>query len=335
MLAAELDDHRQQVAALRRLAGLGCLADQVANFLVPIAVFPVVILSVARWELRRIAASPSNIGLAAGVFVLFVGLVWVKHSWAIPVETGSGRGVVLNVIGSTALGTVFEVVALLLLFFGMLVPFVVADGVARDHRQRVHEILMATPVSNTAYVVGRFVASLAVALVLSVVMLGAVAVADLTISLSEPDFVSLNWTGLLLTWLVLVLPAVVVIGGVSFMLSTLMPRLATPSKVAMVLVWVGLSVVVDVGHGLGWFGYWTPTGNGVLKVVPPETAARYGALLQSGVGNPSALSLQVQQQIPDLWAWVGPHVGLVVIGIACAAFAALRFQRFRKSLGGA
>jgi len=292
-------------------------------------------LSVVKWELRRIAASLSNLGLAAGVFALFVGLVWVKHSWLIPVESGPGRGVVLDVVGSTALGTVFEVVALLLLFFGMLVPFVVADGVARDHRQRVHEILMATPVSNAAYVVGRFVASLAIALTLSVVMLAAVAVADLTISMTEPGFVSLNWPGLLLTWLVLVLPAVVVIAGVSFLLSTLMPRLATPAKVAVALVWIGLSVVVDVGHGLGWFGFWTPTGNGVLKVIPAETAERYAALLQAGAGNSSTLSLEVQQRIPDLWPWVGPHVGLVLIGLASAVFAALRFRRFRDSLGGA
>jgi ABC-type transport system involved in multi-copper enzyme maturation permease subunit len=293
------------------------------------------ILVVAGWELRRLGASASNFGLAAGVFVLFAGLVWVKHRWAIPVENGSGRGVVLNVIGSTALGTVFEVVALLLLFFGVLVPFVVADGVARDHRQRVHELLMAAPISSEAYVLGRFIASLAVAIVLSIVMLGAVATADLTISLSEPGFVALNWGGLLLTWAVLVVPAVVVIGGLSFMLSTLMPRIATPAKVAVVLGWVLLSVVVDVGHGLGWFGYWTPTGNGVLKVLPQAAAERYASLLQAGAGNASSLSLQVQQQLPNLWPWVLPHVGLVVIGVACAGIAALRFRRFQNSLGGA
>jgi ABC-type transport system involved in multi-copper enzyme maturation permease subunit len=292
------------------------------------------ILVVAGWELRRLGASAGNFGLVAGVFVLFAGLVWVKHSWAIPVESGSGRGVVLNVIGSTALGTVFEVVALLLLFFGMLVPFVVADGVARDYRQRVHELLMAAPISTSSYVLGRFVASLGVAILLSVVMLAAIAVADLTISFSEPGFVTLNWTGLLLTWAVLVVPAVVVIGGISFMLSTLMPRLATPAKVTVVLGWVLLSVVVDVGHGLGWFGYWTPTGNGVLKVVPLDAAERYASLLQAGAGSASSLSMQVQQQLPNLWPWVAPHVGLVVVGVACTGIAALRFRRFRNSLGG-
>lgn len=293
------------------------------------------IFVVAGWELRRLGTSAGNFGLMAGVFVLFVGLVWVKHSWAIPVESGSGRGVVLNVVGSTALGTVFEVVALLLLFFGVLVPFVVADGVARDHRQRVHELLMAAPISTSSYVLGRFIASLGVAILLSIVMLAAIAVADLTISFSEPDFVALNWAGLILTWAVLVVPAVVVIGGFSFMLSTLMPRLATPAKVAVVLGWVLLSVVVDVGHGLGWFGYWTPTGNGVLKVVPPEAAERYASLLQAGAGSAASLSLQVQQQLPDLWPWVLPHVGLVGIGAACAGIAALRFRRFQNSLGGA
>jgi hypothetical protein len=73
----------------------------------------------------------------------------------------------------------------------------------------------------------------------------------------------------------------------------------------------------------------------VLKVIPAETAERYAALLQAGAGSSSTLSLEVQQRIPDLWPWVGPHVGLVVIGLASAMFAALRFRRFRDSLGGA
>jgi ABC-type transport system involved in multi-copper enzyme maturation permease subunit len=292
------------------------------------------VVAVAGWELRRVTASPSNFALVAGVFALFFGLVWVKHSWAIPVETGTGRGVVLDVVGSTALGTVFEVVALLLLFFGVLVPFVVADGVARDYRQRVHELLMTTPMSNVGYVAGRFLAALAVAVLLSLVMLAAIATADVTIQLSEPDFGALNVGALLLTWAVFVLPAVVAIGGFSFMLSTLVPRLATPSKVSVVMLWVLLSVVVDVGHGLGWFGYWTPTGSGVLKVVPPDAAERYAALLQSGSGAASTLSLQVQQQLPNLWPWAAPHAGLVAIGAACAIIAALGFRRFQNSLGG-
>ena len=290
------------------------------------------LVDVAAWELRRLAASPSNFAIVGVIFALFAGLVWVKHSWSVPVETGAGRGVVLTVLGSTALGTVFEVVALLLLFFGMLVPFVVADAVARDHRQRVHELLMATPISTAAYIWGRFLASLAVALVLSVVMLIAVAAADLLIHLTEAGFPMTNWGGLVLTWAVLVAPAVVVIGALSFMLSTLLPRLATPAKVAVVLLWVMLSLMVDIGHGLGWFGYWTPTGNGVLKVLPQAAAERYAQILANGAADPAATAVQVQQQIPDLGSWAGPHLGLVVLGAIFVAITMLGFQRFKNAL---
>jgi ABC-type transport system involved in multi-copper enzyme maturation permease subunit len=290
------------------------------------------LIDVAAWELRRLAASPSNFAIVGVIFALFAGLVWVKHTWAVPVETGAGRGVVLTVLGSTALGTVFEVVALLLLFFGMLVPFVVADAVARDHRQRVHELLMATPISTSAYVWGRFLASTAVALILSIVMLIAVAAADLLIHMTEPGFPITNGGGLALTWAVLVAPAVVVIGALSFMLSTLLPRLATPAKVAVVLFWVMLSLVVDIGHGLGGFGYWTPTGNGVLKVLPQAAAERYSQILANGAADPTAAALQVQQQIPDLAPWAGPHLGLVILGAIFVAITMIGFQRFKNAL---
>jgi ABC-type transport system involved in multi-copper enzyme maturation permease subunit len=291
------------------------------------------IAAVVGWELRRLAASPGNLGLVGATFAFFVALVWFKHSWAIPVETGTGRGAVLNVMGSTALGTVFEVVALLLLFFGMLVPFVVADAVARDQRQRVHELLMATPISTAAYVWGRFLASFGVALMLSIVMVVAVAAADATIHLSDPTFPGVNLAALAVDWAVLVVPAVAVIGGLGFMLSTLMPRMATAAKVSVLLLWVMLTVVVDIGHGLGWFGYWTPTGNGVLKVVPQAVAAHYADLLLAATANASDLAIQVQQQTPDLWPWVAPHAGLVALGAAFATIAAIGFRRFQNSLG--
>lgn len=285
---------------------------------------------VAGWELRRMAASPGNLAIAAGVFAFFAGLVLFKHEWAIPLETAAGRGVVLDVLGSTALGLIFEVVALLLLFFGVMVPFVTADAVARDQRRRVHEILMATPVSNLAYVMGRFAAALAVALALSVVMLAAIVLGDAVVHGSQSDFPSVNLAALAVDWLVLVAPAVVVLAGLSFLLSTLFPGLSGTAKVAIVILWVGLSVVVDIGHGLGWFGYWTPTGDGVPKVLPQEYAARFAALVQ-GHGDTGAQALAVQQQLPDLSPWIGPHIGLVLLGIGCAAAAALGFRRFQDS----
>lgn len=113
------------------------------------------------------------------------------------------------------------------------------------------------------------------------------------------------------------------------MLSTLFPRLATAVKVAALFVWIGLSVVVDIGHGLGWFGYWTPTGNGVLKVIPQQVAAQFAQL--GGSGGDTTLALRVQQQLPDLAPWAGPHLALVVIGIGCAVAAGFGFRRFQNT----
>src|SRR5690349_20162763 len=85
------DPHRHVARPFR-----ACRAShRAANLTRGFPVSPVVMLSVVKWELRRIVAGPSNFGVAAGVFALFVGLVWVKHSWLIPVESGPGRGVVL------------------------------------------------------------------------------------------------------------------------------------------------------------------------------------------------------------------------------------------------
>jgi ABC-type transport system involved in multi-copper enzyme maturation permease subunit len=288
---------------------------------------------VVRWDLRRTAASRINFGLLMAVFVFFAGLVAFKHEWLIPVETGPNRGAVLDVLGSTGLGAIFEIVALLLLFFGMLIPFVSADAVARDHRLRMHEILMATPLSSAAYVVGRFIAALVVSLVLAVTMLAGVVAADVMIASSDETYPGLDLLALGYAWLVLVLPAIVVLSGASFYIGTRAPALATPAKVAVLIVWVMLTVVVDIGHGLGWFGYWTPTGNGVLKVLPAQVASEYAALVASHAGPAAQLNLEVQQRLPDLTPWIGPHLGLVLIGAACALAAALQFDRFRGQLG--
>lgn len=288
-------------------------------------------LLIARWELRRITASRLNFIVALGAFCFFLALIGVKHQWLVPVESGSGRGAVLTVFGSTAVGVAFEIVGILLLFFGMLMPFLSAGAVSHDYHDRTHEILMTTPMPNVPYVLGRFLAALLTGLATATLLLVAIATANVIIRDSDATFPAQDLGALFVTWLILVVPAVVVLCGVSFLLGTLLPRLATPIRVMVVLIWAVLSVVVDVGHGLGWFGFWTPTGNGVLKVIPPQVAGDYAAQLAQGVSPDAAAS--VQQTMPNLMPWVGPHLGLVAIGLACAVFAALAFRRFRDVMG--
>lgn len=284
---------------------------------------------VAAWELRRVAGHRTNWTAGLAALLLFAGLIAFKHSWFLPVIDGGS--LYLTVEGSTALGLLFETVGVLLLFFGMMLPFAATDAVAHDYGQRVHELVMAMPVSTSAYVWGRYLASLLISLGLAVLLLAALQVANLGLHAATPAYPAPDFRVVLLTWALTVLPATVLLSGLSFTLGTLLPQSANLIRLVLLVGWVMLTVVVDIGHGLGWFGYWTPTSNGILKVVPNEVARRYLAASRHAAHSPT-LALQVQQQLPDLHAWVAPHVGLVLIGLLSVAYAAVSFQRFQRQM---
>jgi ABC-type transport system involved in multi-copper enzyme maturation permease subunit len=313
------------------------IANQSHSAPVSMAVTPPVpaesatVVDVAAWEMRRLLASRINLLMLLALGALFGAIVVFKHEWAVPLD--DVRHIDIQLLGASAFGQMYEIVAILLVFFGLVVPFLTADAVARDQKQRVHEILMTTPVSSATYVWGRFLAAMAATLTAAIVMIVAATAANLLIHISSAAYPAPAIGSLVISWLVLVLPAAVLLGGLSFAGATLFPRLAMAVKLGVVLVWVGLDLVVDIGHGLGGFAYWTPTSNGTLKVLLPQLADRF---VSSAVGLNDAgraqLGSTLQQQLPDLWPWVGPHLVLVVIGLACVALTAIRFQRFRNVL---
>src|ERR1700716_3177101 len=98
------------------------------------AVGPAIVATVCGWELGRVLANWSTLLLATGVVAFFMALVAFKHQWLVPVHEGAHVPGWLS--GSSALGQVYEVVAVVITFFGLLVPFLSADGVARERRQR-------------------------------------------------------------------------------------------------------------------------------------------------------------------------------------------------------
>lgn len=286
-------------------------------------------LTVAGWELRRHLATRRSLLLGV-VFAVFVGLILIKNTWQVPVS-GSGH-VTLTLYGATAYGQGQQVVGMLLLFFGVLLPFVATDAIAGDRHARVHEILMTTRLSTWAYVSGRYLAALVVGLVLAVVLLLADLVGNVLVGWSSHGYPSVDVSAALLLWGVFILPAMVVVTGCCFLLGTLLPLLATPIKVAALVAWVALSVIADIGHGLSWFGSWVPTGSGVLKQTPAALAASYQASAAQGASAPAA-AMAAQNRLPDLHGFVGAHLGLVAIGLAAAVVAALGFDRFRRTLG--
>jgi ABC-type transport system involved in multi-copper enzyme maturation permease subunit len=289
------------------------------------------VADVAGWEIRRLLASRLNLWLLLALAGFFGAIVMFKHEWALPVDDARHIDIVL--VGGSAFGQMYETVAVLLVFFGMVVPFLTADAVARDQRQRVHEILMTAPVSTATYVWGRFLAAMGSTLAAAIVMAAAAGAANLVIHLSTGSYPAPDLLSFAISSVVLILPAAALIGALSFAAATIFPRLAMAIKLGALLAWVGLDLMVDIGHGLGGFAYWTPTSNGTLKVLLPRLAQTFqgasGALDDAGR---TRLATSLQQQLPDLWPWVLPHIALVVIGLGAVALAAARFQRFRNVL---
>jgi hypothetical protein len=81
---------------------------------------PGVVAAVCGWELRRVVASRSTLAVAAGVSACFLGLVAFKHQWLLPVDDRAH--VVAWLYGSSPLGQTYEVAAVVITFFGLLVP---------------------------------------------------------------------------------------------------------------------------------------------------------------------------------------------------------------------
>jgi hypothetical protein len=284
-------------------------------------------LLVGGWELRRVVAARSTLLLIAGITVFFMALVAFKHQWLLPLDD---RGhVLMTLYGSTALGQVYEVVAVVITFFGLLVPFLAADGVAREHRQRTHELVMSTAVPGWTLVAGRFVAVLCQTLAAALLALAGTLAAQAIVHATQPDFPAADAAALLTLWAVLVVPAGVLLAGVSFLAGTLAPRRGMVVKIAVVLVWIALAAVVDLTRDWSWYPYWSPAGNALLGAADAAFVQAYAASAGATSAVDPVLVLRAQRAALDLRPWLVPHLSLVLIGLASAAAAAAGFRRFR------
>jgi hypothetical protein len=286
------------------------------------------LFAVFAWELRRQAAGRFGWVLAGAAFVFFTGLLWFKHGWLISLKDGGER---VLVQGSSALGLVHEVVYVELLLFGMFLPFVMAEAVARDYKQRSHELVMATPIPTWAYVWGRYLAGLLTSLGFALELCLAALVANLILHLNDSAYPLPSPGALLLAWALTILPAAILLGSLSFVLGTLWPRRATALKLAVLVAWIML-VVLGEDRFPSWYPYWNPTSYGLAQASDAAFLQRYQAQAPAAAGEAerAALSRSLQDEPPDLRPWALPHLGLIALAVALVALAATRFRRFQN-----
>jgi ABC-type transport system involved in multi-copper enzyme maturation permease subunit len=280
------------------------------------------IFSVWGWELRRVAAKPLNWGLGLSTFGFFAAMIWFKHAWAL----GTESGIPFVLYGTSAIGLLYEFSVVLMLVFAFILPFVVTEGVARDYKQRIHEVLMATPLSTAAYVWGRFLAVLTLALGQAVLMLAAAWSMGLALHARNALYPIPAWSNLLTAWGVIVIPATLLIAGLGFSLGTLWPRRTRMIMLGLLIAWVLFFTVGDVLR-------LNPTGVSILGTLIPRLVQTSNTHLAAVPAEKQAAWLaQLEATPPDVSAWWLPQYSQAAVGMLCVVVAAIMFRRYRKEL---
>jgi len=215
----------------------------------------------------------------------------------------------------------------LMLVFAFMLPFVVTEGVAGDYRQRIHEVLMATSLPTPAYVWGRFLAALTLALGQAVLMLIAAWMMGTVLHLRNDLYPQPTWPNLITTWGLIVIPAAILIAGLGFSLGTLWPRRTRLIILGLLIAWL---LFFTVGDYLNV----NPTGIHILGAHIPHLVQAVNAQLASIPVDQQAAWLGQLQSVPpdvtDYW-WLTQYAEAAV-GVVCVVFAAAGFRRYRKEL---
>jgi hypothetical protein len=139
----------------------------------------------------------------------------------------------------------------------------------------------------------------------------------------------------LVVWAIVILPATILLTGVGFTLGTLWPRRSTTTRLGLLVVWVVLYAFGNLLFGFlsQIYVYLDPTSTGILGTIYPVVLQNLQAALPNvPLNQRSDVVLEIQQTLPDLSAWVIPHIGLALLGIAVVEVAAASFKRFRDVL---
>jgi ABC-type transport system involved in multi-copper enzyme maturation permease subunit len=296
------------------------------------------LLSVLTWEFRRFSANGIFWFQALGFFCLLL-LVQFLFNSSVGNRTFSG-----SVAATSPWGLLQYLPLGALMFLCMLLPFVNADGVARDLTRRTHELLMTTSLPNWAYVWGRYLAALVMSLGLAILLLAAIFGLGWVRHLTDTSYPAPEIGPVLLLWVGMVIPATMLISSLSFALGTIFPRQSMLIKIMVLLSWFFEATIVPVALNLtygqtlppSWLSAWDPT-SAVSAFV---TLRQYEMAWMNQVG-PATTPAQAQHifstienMVPNVSSWFVPHLILAVLSPLLVALAAFTFRRFRDARGG-
>jgi ABC-type transport system involved in multi-copper enzyme maturation permease subunit len=310
--------------------------------------------AVVGWELRRVLASRATwVAAALALGACFLSLRFSSQSLDWFLECCAQR-LDANLLPSWT--TLWGLACALhgpLLAFGLFVPFVAADGVARDLKRRTHELLMTTAVPTQAYVLGRYIASILLCLGLAVLLLLAICVTAVAQHVLQPSIhLGLDLPGTVAVWAAIVLPPTIALGSFSFLLGTLLPRRSSAIKLGVLLTWfaVGAMLPQYMQHlaqtqnprdwlALPWYAAyvrWDPTSSTTEAELKGQFFHLLGPTLRDSTLTNQTFTqhvLPVVRQMPDLEFFIGPHLVWFGIGIVAAIGAVAAFRRFRGAVG--
>jgi hypothetical protein len=322
------------------------------------------LLTVLRWELRRALANRTTWVLAAALFVICFLLLefsllvtGISASTTISAaQTPTGMAIQRTVDITLTRNSIWGLAILFpttLLEFGLFLPFVTADGVSLDLKRRTHELLMTTALPSRAYIWGRYLAGLLIALGMAFVYLLALLVLAVALHLKQGDYYpALDLPGALAIWSVVVLPPTILVSSLCFALGVLLPQRSGLIKAGAVFAWFLLGVFMQAylfeqvrdiaGFARGnppawWTAYetWQPTNTDAGHLFMEQFLRRLYSILDNASLSNQAVQQQahaLQQQMPDLASFTGAHLILVALGLAIVFGASLSFRRFRNVL---
>jgi len=296
------------------------------------------LLNVMTWELRRFRASRLFWIQALCFFCLMLFVTWFgrtpdQFSNQTPGLTFSGF-----VAGTSVWGLAATMPPIYLTLLALLLPFVTADGVTRDLSRRTHELLMTTALPTWAYVWGRYLISVLMSLGLAFLLLADILGMGWLLHLTIPAYPAPPLGAVLLLWVGIVIPATVLVSSLSFALGTLLPRQSNLVKIAVLVAWIVLAVVIppsgsgDAPHLPIWYVDWDPTSaaTGHEMVVTYQTAFQTQIQTATSATQVQHILLAVENKVPDLAGWFAPHLLLGALSLLLVALAAFSFRRFRN-----